>query len=248
MLAVTSSSISRQLSNKYWIIFLVGSVVLHFALAMLLQKQVKIGAEPFEKSKPPIKTLDSYLVFKPKPQPLPQPKHETTTRPEVIEPVVQDPAPLSVKRKEQEIPEPEQEITKPNPMEAAANTTHAKPPAEQKKSDSELVYPGLDSASSNYFDRLNSTALSDVAQQEASHYYSNKNTVVLPKSGGASYGGKYGPGSPKPIQVDCSSTVKKGLVALNYLTGGRMNCYSASNFQPFIDARLNKSSKSKNAR
>ena len=236
MLAVTSSSVftPRQQGNKYWIAFLVGSVVLHVVLAMMLQNQVKIGAEPFkkpfEKPKPTIKALDSYLVFTPKPEP------------ERVEPEIEEPVspPEKIEPQKVEAPEIKKQVVDPKPTELATVPSDAKPPTQQEQSDSELVYKGLEAATSNYFDRLNSNALSDVAQQEASDYYTNKNTVVLPKSSRFSYGKRYGPGNPKPVQVDCSSTVNKGLIALSTLTGGNINCFSAGNIQPFIDARLNK--------
>lgn len=248
MLAVSSSSlfVPRKRDNNNWIIFLVVSILLHIGLTVFLHGQVKISAEPFDKKTPPPKALDTYLVIAPKLKVVPEP--EVKPEPEIQQ--QEQTPPQALPQTEEQAPAesvPVEVEPKSKPF-VANEVVDAKPPARQENSKSILSYQGLDTATSNYFDRLNSISLDDLALEEARDYYLNKDTVVLPKSGRFAAANRSGPGNPSSVQVDCTSSVKKGLAALSMLTGGRVSCYSAGNIQPFIDARLNKTTNEKNTR
>ncbi len=239
-------SSSRKSVQFHWITFLLISALLHIVLAIVMQKQIKIGAEPFSNKLKEVKALSTYLVSLPKP-----PSLQATIQ--VTPPAIDSKEDDSLDNDKQ--PLIQQDIlVDPNEPDAMHDDSVVQTQNEFKGGEnldaiSEISNKSVirepqkpQSFTEGYFERLNRSAANALAVGESHSYHINKNRIKLPKQTESLFEDKYGLGNPKPIAVDCSSSVKKGLVALASLTGGRMGCSSNPKIQGFIDKRLKKQS------
>ena len=240
---------STSSKNRGWIHFVVISVALHLLFVVFMQHQVKIGVvvEP-EQQKP----LNAYFVTLPPPEivePVNVPQEQSVQIPEVESSEIETPE-LETPKEQLEDEIAEQEVLEQEkheqPLVEVPDLPAIESPVKKEQaeitanSSSQQVY----NSTQSYFESLEQSALEDVSLEEAQQYrYNQLHPQVSFPNSSSTYSPTGGTSFNKPIkpaEVDCNSTVKKGLTFLSALTGGRVRCSGGGDIDSFIDKRLAK--------
>lgn len=243
-LVATPLDFSPKVSQSHgWLYFVVISIFLHLGFVAVIQNQVKIGAVLTQDKPQEPKPIETYFVTSamlapPKTEPVPEVLEQVIQEPEVVE---------SIQEEILEVVEAELPAIQSSPSQSSLPLSSEE---EEKSATFEEVDPRPSSRAFNstqsYFNSMADSKLSDIARQEAQQYQYNQahpqigGALGLDGSGYSSSGATVQYKAPKPVAVDCSSTVKQGLSILSTLTGGQIRCIGGGDIDSFIDKRMGK--------
>ncbi|UAA38754.1 hypothetical protein KIH87_19175 [Paraneptunicella aestuarii] len=240
-LVATPLDFSPKASQSHgWLYFVVISIFLHLGFVAVIQNQVKIGAVLTQDKPQEPKPIETYFVTSAM---LAPPKSEPV--PEVVETIPEEKS-EKIEDNLQEVEEAELPAIQSSSLPSSSLSTEE----EEIQANSEEAEPRSSSrafsSTQSYFNSMADNKLSDIARQEAQQYQYNQahpqvgGALGLDGSGYSSSGATVQYKAPKPIAVDCSSTVKQGLSILSTLTGGHIRCAGGGDIDSFIDKRMEK--------
>ena len=138
--------------------------------------------------------------------------------------------PEQIVQEQELIPEPEPKVHKNTEVETPAEANESKNLFDQ--------YSILGGGTSKYIQKTQRGAINTLSEAGAQTYQSKKGTVDIPD---LKFEPKdYGIGKPKPLNMNCDSSLNKGIATLSGFLGGNVKCSKRNNFQQFIDKRTDK--------
>lgn len=223
----------------HWVAIAV-AISIHVVLAFVLQAQFQPSLH-----KPEIEDvipIQTYFIAHPPAKPSviePEPVESSAV---TAEPVEVDPPP-AVEHSEIVASMPEQIVQEqeliPEPEPKVHKNTEVETPAEANESTNLFdQYSILGGGTSKYIQKTQRGAVDALSEARAQTYQSKKGTVDIPD---LKFEPKdYGIGKPKPLNMNCDSSLNKGIATLGGLLGGNVKCSKRNNFQQFIDKRTDK--------
>lgn len=222
--------------------WIVGSILLHLLVIWLFDQQVNI---PSSDSEPAEQTIKATLVFAP---PVIEIVTEVTQEPEIVE--VETPEPVEIQEPTEqaihdvitEEPQVTQEVTDIVTQEQLSDVL---PEAQSDASSPRNHLPPISSKDmlKRHMQSLSSVKDQEMAADASREFQYNR---VSPKFPAANIDPFETPEEKlmreSVVNVDCSSTTNKVVVALAGIVAGNMKCTKPPPFQQFIDKRLNKES------